>query len=103
MLLSQNRSWRVTRGKSATHIAVSLEKEELPEDWREFKDFRLEIPHWTTFIGNSRLEITVVYPDAHAIHHRRRRGYRERHGRLSGAWGQPGRPDRPQSACRGYR
>ncbi len=56
MLLSQNRSWRVTRGKSATHIAVSLEKEELPEDWREFKDFRLEIPvdRWNRVVKHVR-------------------------------------------------
>ena len=44
MLLAQNRHWRVTRGKTADEIVVGLEKEELPEDWREFKDFRLEIP-----------------------------------------------------------
>jgi hypothetical protein len=44
VLLSQNRYWRVTRAKAASDIVVSLEKEELPDDWRDFKDFRLEIP-----------------------------------------------------------
>ena len=44
MLLSQNRHWRVTRGKLASEIVVCLELEELPEAWKEFKDFRLERP-----------------------------------------------------------
>lgn len=56
MLLSQNRYWRVTRGKSASEIVVYLEKEELPEDWREFRDFRLEIPvdRWNRMVKHVR-------------------------------------------------
>ncbi|MHA7838532.1 MAG: hypothetical protein ACX98W_13840 [bacterium] len=58
MLLAQNRFWRVTRGKSASQIVVSLEKEELPEDWREFKDFRLEIPvdRWNRVVKHVRTD-----------------------------------------------
>jgi len=44
MLLSQNRHWRATRARSAGEIVLALEREELPEDWRDLKDFRLEIP-----------------------------------------------------------
>lgn len=44
MLLSQNRTWRATRAKNASEVVLSLEKEELPEEWRDFKDFRLEVP-----------------------------------------------------------
>ncbi len=56
MLLSQNRSWRITRGKSAAEIVVCLEKEELPEEWRDFKDFRLEIPvdRWNRVVKHVR-------------------------------------------------
>ena len=56
MLLSQNRSWRVTRGKTATEIVVHLEKEELPDDWRDFKDFRLDIPvdRWNRVVKHIR-------------------------------------------------
>jgi len=58
MLLAQNRYWRVTRGKSAPVIVVSLEKEELPEEWREFKDFRLEIPvdRWNRVVKHVRTD-----------------------------------------------
>ena len=56
MLLSQNRHWRVTRGKSAPEIVVVLEREELPEEWRDFKDFRLEIPvdRWNRIVKHVR-------------------------------------------------
>lgn len=58
MLLAQNRYWRVTRGKSAAEVVVSLEKEELPEEWREFKDFRLEIPvdRWNRVVKHVRTD-----------------------------------------------
>ena len=58
MLLSQNRYWRVTRAKTATEIVVCLEKEELPEDWRDFKDFRLEIPvdRWNRVVKHVRTD-----------------------------------------------
>ena len=58
MLLSQTRHWHVTRGKSAPEIVVSLEKEELPEDWRDFKDFRLEIPvdRWNRVVKHVRTD-----------------------------------------------
>ncbi len=58
MLLSQNRHWRVTRGKAAPGIVVCLEKEELPEDWRDFKDFRLEIPvdRWNRVVKHVRTD-----------------------------------------------
>jgi hypothetical protein len=56
MLLSQNRSWRVTRAKTATQVVVDLEKGDLPEDWRDFKDFRLEIPvdRWNRVVKHVR-------------------------------------------------
>lgn len=56
MLLSQNRLWRVTRAKNAGEIVISLEKEELPEDFRELKDFRLEIPvdRWNRVVKHVR-------------------------------------------------
>lgn len=56
MLLSQNRHWRVTRGKTASEVVVCLEKEELPEDWRNFKEFRLEIPvdRWNRVVKHVR-------------------------------------------------
>ena len=44
MLLSQNRHWRASLPKTAGEVVLTLEKEELPESWRDFKDFRLEIP-----------------------------------------------------------
>ncbi len=58
LLLSQNRHWRVTRGKTASEVVISLEKEELPEDWREFKDFRLEIPvdRWNRVVKHVRTD-----------------------------------------------
>jgi len=58
MLLSQNRHWRVTRGKLASEIVVRLEQEELPEAWREFKDFRLEIPidRWNRVVKHVRTD-----------------------------------------------
>ncbi len=56
VLLSQNRHWRVTRGKTASEVVVCLEKEELPEDWRNFKEFRLEIPvdRWNRVVKHVR-------------------------------------------------
>ena len=58
MLLSQSRHWRVTRGKTATEIVVTLEQEELPEAWRDFKDFRLEIPvdRWNRVVKHVRTD-----------------------------------------------
>jgi hypothetical protein len=58
MLLSQSRYWRVTRAKSAPEIIVALEREELPDDWREFKDFRLEIPvdRWNRIVKHVRTD-----------------------------------------------
>lgn len=58
MLLSQNRHWRATRGKTANEVVLSLEKEELPEDWRDFKDFRLEIPvdRWNRVVKHVRTD-----------------------------------------------
>ena len=58
MLLSQNRYWRATRGKSADEVVLALEKEELPEDWREFKDIRLEIPveRWNRVVKHVRTD-----------------------------------------------
>jgi hypothetical protein len=58
VLLSQNRYWRVTRAKAAADIVVSLEKEELSDDWRDFKDFRLEIPvdRWNRVVKHVRTD-----------------------------------------------
>ena len=58
MLLSQNRHWRVTRAKSAGEVVISLEKKDLPEDWRDFKDFRLEIPvdRWNRVVKHVRTD-----------------------------------------------
>lgn len=58
MLLAQNRYWRVTRGKSSPGIVIALEKEELPDEWREFKDFRLEIPvdRWNRVVKHVRTD-----------------------------------------------
>ena len=58
MLLSQNRYWRVTRGKAGSEIVVSLEQEELPDAWRELKDFRLEIPvdRWNRVVKHVRTD-----------------------------------------------
>ena len=58
MLLSQNRHWRATRAKTASEVVLALEKEELPEDWRGFKDFRLEIPvdRWNRVVKHVRTE-----------------------------------------------
>ena len=58
MLLSQNRYWRVTRGKTGGEIVISLEKEELPDDWRDFRDFRLEIPvdRWNRVVKHVRTD-----------------------------------------------
>jgi hypothetical protein len=58
VLLSQNRHWRVTRAKGALEIVVCLEKEELPEDWRDFRDFRLEIPvdRWNRVVKHVRTD-----------------------------------------------
>ncbi len=58
MLLSQNRYWRVTRAKASPDVVVCLEREELPEDWRDFKDFRLEIPvdRWNRVVKHVRTD-----------------------------------------------
>ena len=44
--------------KAATDVVVYLEKEDLPEDWREFKDFRLEIPvdRWNRVVKHVRTD-----------------------------------------------
>jgi len=56
MLLSQNRHWRASLPKTAGEVVLTLEKEELPEDWRDFKDFRLEIPvdRWNRVVKHVR-------------------------------------------------
>ncbi len=61
MLLSQNRHWRITRGKATSEIVISLEREEQPEDWRDFKDFRLEIPvdRWNRVVKHVRTDRTL--------------------------------------------
>jgi hypothetical protein len=58
VLLSQNRHWRVTRGKTASEIVIALEKEEFPEDWRELREFRLEIPvdRWNRVVKHVRTD-----------------------------------------------
>ncbi len=58
MLLSRNRHWRVTRSKSAAEIVVYLEKDELPQEWRDFKEFRLEIPvdRWNRVLKHVRTD-----------------------------------------------
>jgi len=58
VLLSQNRHWRITRGKTAPEIVIALEREELPEEWRDFKDFRLEIPvdRWNRVVKHVRTD-----------------------------------------------
>ena len=58
MLLSQNRHWRATRSRGADDIVLVLEREELPEEWRDFKDFRLEIPvdRWNRVIKHVRTD-----------------------------------------------
>jgi hypothetical protein len=58
VLLSQNRYWRVTRAKATPEIVVSLLKEEAPDEWRDFKDFRLEIPvdRWNRVIKHVRTD-----------------------------------------------
>ena len=58
MLLSQNRYWRATRVKNASEIILSLEKEDLPEEWRDFKEFRLEIPvdRWNRVVKHVRTD-----------------------------------------------
>ena len=57
-MLSQNRHWRASLGKTAGDFVLSLEKEELPEDWRVFKDFRLEIPvdRWNRVVKHVRTD-----------------------------------------------
>ncbi len=58
MLLSQNRHWRVTREKSAKEIVLSFEREGLSEEWRDFRDFRLEIPvdRWNRVVKHVRTD-----------------------------------------------
>lgn len=58
MLLSQNKHWRASLPKTASEVVLSLEKEELPEDWRDFKDFRLEIPvdRWNRVVKHVRTD-----------------------------------------------
>ena len=58
MLLSQNRHWRAARARGAGEIVLSLEREGLPEDWRELKDFRLEIPveRWNRVVKHVRTD-----------------------------------------------
>jgi hypothetical protein len=58
VLLSQNRHWRVTRAKAAAEVVICLEKEDVPEDWRDFKDIRLEIPvdRWNRVVKHVRTD-----------------------------------------------
>ncbi len=58
MLLSQNRPWRVTREKSAKEIVLRFEREGLSEEWRDFRDFRLEIPvdRWNRVVKHVRTD-----------------------------------------------
>jgi len=56
MLLAQGRYWRVTLARAAAEVVVGLGKEELPEEHRELKDFRLEIPvdRWNRIVRQVR-------------------------------------------------
>ena len=58
MLLSQNKYWRAMHPKASGEVVLSLEKEELPEDWRDLKDFRLEIPvdRWNRVVKHVRTD-----------------------------------------------
>ena len=58
MLLSQNRHWRATRARGADDVVLVLERESLTEEWRDFKDFRLEIPvdRWNRVVKHVRTD-----------------------------------------------
>lgn len=58
MLISQSRHWRSTRDKVVSEIVICLEKEEQPDEWRDFKDFRLEIPidRWNRVVKHVRTD-----------------------------------------------
>jgi hypothetical protein len=58
MLLSQNRHWRVTRARGGDEIVLALLRDGLPDEWRELRDFRLEIPveRWNRVVKHVRTD-----------------------------------------------
>jgi hypothetical protein len=44
MLLAQGRFWRATLSKSEGSIALGLLREALPEEWKELRELRVEVP-----------------------------------------------------------
>lgn len=48
----------MTKSKSASDVVITLEQEELPESWKDFKDFRLEIPidRWNRVVKHVRTD-----------------------------------------------
>jgi hypothetical protein len=44
MVLAQSRYWRASLSKGAGSIAVEILRDSLPEDMRELREFRIEVP-----------------------------------------------------------
>ena len=56
MLLSQGRFWKVAYTKTSGAIALSMQKDALPEDLRELRELRIEGPldKWNLVVKNVR-------------------------------------------------
>lgn len=58
MLLAQGRYWRASLGKAADAVALEVFKESLPEDLRDLKELRIEVPldKWNRVVKQVRLD-----------------------------------------------
>ena len=44
MLLAKGRFWKVSYAKSASQVVLSMHRDSLPEDLRELRELRIELP-----------------------------------------------------------
>ena len=58
MVLAQGRFWRASLMKGATAIALEVLRESLPEDLRELRDLRIEVPveRWNRVVKQLRTD-----------------------------------------------
>ncbi len=58
MLLAQGRYWRVSLTKGADQIVLGLLRENLPDDLREMREFRISVPleRWNRVVRQVRVD-----------------------------------------------
>jgi hypothetical protein len=58
LLLAQGRFWRAAISKGETSVVLSMLKDALPEDLRELREFRIEVPldRWNRVVKHVRTD-----------------------------------------------